>query len=77
MLCLQGWKIKIVWTPSHLNIYGKDLADTLAKRGSSSNDQKCDGAYTSQIWFHRRKREELMRGWRSEIGASLITWKYA
>jgi hypothetical protein len=40
------------WTHIHLNIHGNDRAGTLAKRGSSSDGHKCEGAYTSQAWLY-------------------------
>jgi ribonuclease HI len=35
-LAKQGWTITTIWTPSHTNIIGNDLADTLAKAGAYS-----------------------------------------
>lgn len=32
-LHINGWNLRTVWTPSHCNIPGNKLADTLAKAG--------------------------------------------
>jgi ribonuclease HI len=40
-----GMKTETIWTPSHCNIYGNEVADSLAKTGAENQAQKCLGTF--------------------------------
>jgi len=49
-LCLLGWRIRTVWSPSHCEIPGNDRADALAKQGASGHTL-CQYATTTKTWL--------------------------
>ena len=53
---LVGWQVKVVWTPSYLNVRGNDKADELAKQGwfqhPHNNKRRSEEPEGGCMWAH-------------------------
>jgi ribonuclease HI len=65
-LTKNGWTITTIWTPSHTNITGNDLADTLAKAGAHSATP-CPSTITTEAWLRAQVRQNFLNKWRDEV----------
>jgi hypothetical protein len=54
-----GWQISTVWTPSHSDILGNELADKMAKKGAENNGNERSGSFTSKAWLQARVKQQL------------------
>ncbi len=61
-LASKGISINFYWVPSHLGIYGNEIADKLAKKGLSR--RKLQSSYTSLAHLERRAREKILEQWK-------------
>src|SRR6266700_526768 len=61
-LASKGISINFYWVPSHLGIYGNEIADKLAKKGLSR--RKLQSSYTSLAYLGRRAREKILEQWK-------------
>ena len=59
----QGWTFAGLWTPSHCGIPGNDLADSLAKKGTQS--QQCKHARATKSWLYAAIQKRQLEDWRS------------
>src|SRR6266702_833268 len=55
--------INFYWVPSHLGIYGNEIADKLAKKGLSR--KKIQSSYTSLSYIGRLAREKMLEQWKN------------
>src|SRR6266481_5633767 len=62
-LASKGISINFYWVPSHLGIYGNEIADKLAKKGLSR--RKLQSSYTSLAHLERVAREKILEQWKS------------
>ena len=57
-LASRNISINFYWVPSHLGIYGNEVADKLAKKGLSRREIK--SSYTSLSYIERVVREKIL-----------------
>ena len=62
-LASKGISINFYWVPSHLGIYGNEIADKLAKKGLSR--RKLQSSYTSLAYIGRAAREKILEQWKN------------
>ena len=62
-LASKNISINFYWVPSHLGIYGNEIADKLAKRGLFR--RKIQSSYTSLAYIGRAAREKILGQWKN------------
>ncbi len=62
-LASKSISINFYWVPSHLGIYGNEIADKLAKKGLSR--RKTQSSYTSLAYIGRLAREKILEQWKN------------
>ncbi len=62
-LASKNISINFYWVPSHLGIYGNEIADKLAKKGLSR--RKIQSSYTSLSHIERLAREKILEQWKN------------
>jgi len=62
-LASRNISINFYWVPSHLGIYGNEIADKLAKKGLSR--RKIQSSYTSLAYLGKRAREKILEQWKN------------
>ncbi|GFS05551.1 ribonuclease H1, partial [Elysia marginata] len=64
------------WIPGHCNITGNERADTLAKKGSTAQQQNTTTSFrTAQLIIRNNFTEEWLNGWATgKTGRSLFTF---
>jgi hypothetical protein len=62
-LASKNISINFYWVPSHLGIYGNEIADKLAKKGLSR--RKIQSSYTSLAYLGRLAREKILKQWKN------------
>ncbi|GFR68164.1 ribonuclease H [Elysia marginata] len=68
--------LTLQWIPGHCNITGNERADTLAKKGSTAQQQNATTSFrTAQQIIRNNSTEEWLNGWATgKIGRSLFTY---
>jgi len=62
-LASRNISINFYWVPSHLRIYGNEIADKLAKKGLSR--RKIQSSYSSLAYLGKRAREKILEQWKN------------
>ena len=62
-LASKNISINFYWVPSHLGIYGNEIADKLAKKGLTR--RKIQSSYTSLSHIERLAREKILEQWKN------------
>jgi len=62
-LASKNISINFYWVPSHLEIYGNEIADKLAKKGLLR--RKIQSSYTSLAYIGKLAREKILNQWKN------------
>ncbi|GFR60800.1 adenylosuccinate synthetase isozyme 1 [Elysia marginata] len=75
---LETYDVNLIlqWIPGHCNIIGNERADTLAKKGSTAQQQNTTTSFrTAQQIIRNNSTEEWLNGWPTgKTGRSLFTY---